>query len=65
MKNILQKFKYAYFLILFIQSGSLCYYRHFDTKYVYIVREPIQAQKLNDESGKIIPATGLEPGSSA
>ena len=38
-KKIRTKFKYAYFLILFMPSNSLFYYRHFDAKYVYMVQE--------------------------
>ena len=38
-KKIRQKYKYAYFLILFMPSDSLCYYRHFDAKYVHIVQD--------------------------
>ena len=47
-KKIRQKFKYAYFWILFMPSDSLCYYRHFDAKYVYdYVVQKKQAQKSN------------------
>ena len=38
-KKIRQKFKYAYFWILFMPSDSLWYHRHFDTKYIYIVQD--------------------------
>ena len=44
-KKIRQQFKYAYFWTLFMPSDSLCYYRHFDTKYVHIVQETSQKIK--------------------
>ena len=38
-KKIRQKLKYAYFWISFMPSDSLCYYRHFDAKYIHILQD--------------------------
>ena len=65
-KKIRKNFKYAYFLISFMSSDSLCYYRHFDTTYVNSRKK--QAPKINNEilkkiikiKRKILPAMGPE-----
>ena len=54
IKKIRQKFKYAYFLNLFMPSNGVCYYGHFDTKYVHIIQKA-KGHKSNDKFVEIIP----------